>query len=99
VEREVAKFLARLSDLEVVPTIVSLRERAEAIRVTALRRALSRLPTASEETREAMEALSTAIVNKILHTPITKLRESRRAGTSRFSMDLVHELFALGRRA
>ena len=99
VEREVAKFLARLSDLEVVPTIVSLRERAEAIRVTALRRALSRLPTASEETREAMEALSTAIVNKILHTPITKLRESRRAGTSRPSMDLVHELFDLGRRA
>jgi glutamyl-tRNA reductase len=99
VQREVATFLARLSDLEVVPTIVSLRERAEAIRVTALRRALSSLPAASEETRGAMEALSTAIVNKILHTPITKLRESRRAGSSRLSMDLVHELFALGRRA
>ena len=99
VEREVAKFLARLPDLEVVPTIVSLRERAEAIRVTELRRALARLPAASEETREAMEALSTAIVNKILHTPITKLRESRRAGTSRSSMDLVQELFGLGGRA
>ena len=99
VEREVAKFLARLSDLEVVPTIVSLRERAEAVRVTELRRALARLPAASEETREAMEALSTAIVNKFLHTPITKLRESRRAGTSRSSMDLVQELFGLGGRA
>ncbi len=99
VEREVAKFLARLSELEVVPTIVSLRDRAEAIRVTELRRALARLPAASEETREAMEALSTAIVNKILHTPTTKLRESRRAGTSDSWMDLVHELFGLERRA
>jgi glutamyl-tRNA reductase len=99
VEREVAKFLTRLSELEVVPTIVSLRERAEAIRVTELRRALARLPAASEETREAMEALSTAIVNKILHTPTTKLRESRRAGTSDSWMDLVHELFGLERRA
>jgi glutamyl-tRNA reductase len=99
VEREVAKFLARLSDLEVVPTIVSLRERAEAVRVTELYRALARLPAASRETREAMEAMSTAIVNKILHTPITKLRASCRAGTSRSSMDLVQELFGLGRRA
>ena len=99
VEREVAKFLARLPDLEVVPTIVSLRERTEAIRVTELRRALARLPAASEETREAMESMSTAIVNKFLHTPITKLRESRRAGTSRSSMDLVQELFGLGGRA
>jgi glutamyl-tRNA reductase len=46
-----------------------------------------------------MEALSTAIVNKILHTPTTKLRESRRAGTSDSWMDLVHELFGLERRA
>jgi glutamyl-tRNA reductase len=38
-------------------------------------------------------------VNKILHTPITKLRASCRAGTSRSSMDLVQELFGLGRRA
>lgn len=98
VEREVGKFLARLSDLEVVPTIVSLRERVEAIRVTEVERALARLPAAGPETREALEALSTAIVNKILHAPITKLRESRRAGMHRSWMDVVHELFGLGRR-
>jgi glutamyl-tRNA reductase len=99
VEREVGKFLARLSDLEIVPTIVSLRERVEAIRVAEVRRTLARLPEASVETREAIEALSSAIVNKILHTPITKLRESRRAGSHRSWMDLVHELFGLGRHA
>lgn len=97
VEREVAKFLTRLGDLEVIPTIVSLRERLEEIRQGEVRKTLSRLPEASPETQAAIDALSTAIVNKILHTPITKLRESSRAGASRSWLELVHELFGLGR--
>ena len=98
VEREVGKFLARLSDVEVIPTIVSLRERLEVIRVGEVRKALSRLPDATPQTCEAIEALSTAIVNKILHAPVTKLRESSRAGAGRSWMELVHELFGLGRK-
>jgi glutamyl-tRNA reductase len=98
VDREVARFLVRLGDAEVIPTIVSLRERLETIRAGEVRKALGRLPEASPETREAMETLSLAIVNKILHAPITKLRESSRAGAGRSWMQLVHELFGLGSR-
>jgi glutamyl-tRNA reductase len=98
VEREVAKFRARLGDAEVIPTIVSLRERLEEIRAGEVRRALARLPEASPETRAALEALSAGIVNKILHVPITKLRESSRAGSHRSWLEVVHELFGLGRR-
>jgi glutamyl-tRNA reductase len=97
VEREVSKFAARLRDVEVIPTIVSLRERLEAIRTAELRRALARVPEASDATKEAMEALSSAIVNKILHAPVTKLRESSRAGAGRSWTTLVQELFGLGR--
>jgi glutamyl-tRNA reductase len=98
VEREVAKFRARLGDAEVIPTIVSLRERLEEIRAGELRRALARVPDASPETRAAFEALSTGIVNKILHAPITKLRESSRAGSHRSWLEVVNELFGLRRR-
>jgi glutamyl-tRNA reductase len=98
VEREVAKFIARLGDADVIPTIVSLRERLESIRVAEVKKSLARLPDASPEIRDAIEALSTAIVNKILHTPITKLRESSRAGAGPSWTELVHELFGLGRR-
>jgi glutamyl-tRNA reductase len=98
VEREVAKFLARQSEVEVIPTIVSLRERLEEIRQGEVRKTLARLPDATPETRAAIDALSTAMINKILHAPITKLRESSRAGASRSWLELVHELFALGRR-
>ena len=98
VEREVAKFVARQGDVEVIPTIVSLRARLEDIRLGEVRKTLARLPDAAPETRAAIEALSTAMVNKILHAPITKLRESSRAGASRSWQELVHELFGLGRR-
>jgi glutamyl-tRNA reductase len=99
VEREVAKFRARLGDVEVIPTIVSLRERLEEIRRAELKRTLARLPDATPETRAAIEAMSASLINKILHAPITKLRESSRAGAHRSWLEVVHELFGLGRRS
>jgi len=98
VEREVGKFLARLADADVIPTIVSLRERLESIRLGEVKKTMARLGDASPETKDAIDALSSAIVNKILHTPITKLRESSRAGHGRSWTELVHELFGLGRQ-
>jgi glutamyl-tRNA reductase len=98
IEREVAKFLARQGDVEVVPTIVSLRAHLEEIRLAEVKRALTRLPDATPETRAALDALSSAMINKILHAPITKLRESSRAGAGRSWLEAVHELFGLGRR-
>ncbi|MFQ5898185.1 MAG: glutamyl-tRNA reductase [Candidatus Methylomirabilia bacterium] len=98
VEREVGKFVARLQDLTVVPTIVSLREKLEAIRRGEVAKTLVRIPEAPPETRAAIEALSTAIVNKILHTPTVKLRDSSRSGRARRWTVLVSELFGLGDR-
>ncbi len=98
VEREVAKFKARLGDVEVIPTIVSLRERLEEIGRAEVKKTLARLPDATPETRTAIEGLSASIVNKVLHAPITKLRESSRAGAHRSWLEVVHELFGLGRR-
>jgi len=97
VDREVARFVARAQDLEVVPTIVSLRERLETIRRGELEKVLGNLPNADPQTRRAIEALSQAIVNKILHTPIVKLRELSRSGHGRSWTQVVHELFGLGR--
>lgn len=94
-EGEVVKFAGRRRQLEVVPTIVSLREKLEAIRRAELERALGRLPGAGEETRRVMEALSQAIVNKVLHAPMVKLRDSSRAGHARRWTEMISELFGL----
>jgi glutamyl-tRNA reductase len=96
VEREVAKFADRLKDLEVVPTIVSLREKLEEIRRGEVARALGRLAGADEATKQALEALSQAIVNKVLHAPTVKLRDSSRAGHGRRWIEVISEVFGLG---
>ena len=95
IEREVSRFLARLRDLEVVPTIVSLRDKLEAIRRAEVDKALARLPGASDETRRVVEALSQAIVSKVLHAPIVKLRDSSRDGRGRRWRTLIAEVFGL----
>lgn len=95
VEREAQKFVARLRDAVAVPTIVALRERCESIRESEVARALARLRDVTPETRAAVEALSAAIVNKILHAPTVKLREASRAGGGEHLGAVVAELFAL----
>lgn len=82
-----------------IPTIVSLREKVETIRQGEVARTLARLRDASPETRAAIEVLSCAIVNKILHAPTVKLRESSRNGASQRWTLLVSELFGLHRKA
>jgi glutamyl-tRNA reductase len=95
VEHEVQRFLSRLCDREMVPAIVSLRQRVETIRQHEVARALARLHDASPETRSTLEALSTAMVNKILHIPTSRLRELARDGSAERWADAVSELFAL----
>ena len=97
VTREVTRFMGRLADLEVVPTIVSLREKLEAIRAAELERALARVPGASEEMRRAMEALSQGIVSKVLHGPVVHLKASSREGHGRRLTELISEIFGLRR--
>ena len=97
VAREVERFSARLQDMAVVPTIVSLRDKLESVRRAELDKALARLGDADEETRRVMEVLSQAIVNKVLHAPMVKLRDSSRAGHGHRWIELISELFGLGR--
>lgn len=74
VEEEVQHFLAWWWSLGVVPTIVSLRERLEAIRQEEVDKALRRLPHLSSRDRERIDALAGAIVRKALHRPLTTLK-------------------------
>jgi glutamyl-tRNA reductase len=95
VAREVERFASRLKALEVVPTIVSLRDKLETIRRAELDKALARLEGADEETRRVLEALSQSIVNKILHAPMVKLRDSSGTGHGPRWGELISELFGL----
>ncbi|MFQ3634069.1 glutamyl-tRNA reductase [Roseiflexus sp.] len=74
IDGEVAKFMEWWTVQQAIPTIRALRERAEAIRDAEIRRALARCPELSPQQRETVVALSTAIINKLLHEPMVALR-------------------------
>ncbi len=74
IEEEVLKFERWLRELAVYPTIKALRAKAEAIRQRELARTLSRLRDLSPEEKEALELMTEAIVQKLLHAPITYLK-------------------------
>lgn len=75
VDEAVAKFMEWWAIQQAVPTIRALRERAEAIRDAEIQRALARCPELSSQQRDTVVALSSAIINKLLHEPIVALRD------------------------
>jgi len=95
VAMEVEKFCSWYQSLEVVPTIVSLQDKMEKMREKELGKTLSALPQLSAKERRAMEALSQAIINKILHGPITQLKKTSRNSEGEAYVDVVKKLFQL----
>jgi len=95
VEAEVDAFWRWFTSLDAVPTIVALREKMEVIRLRELERTLAALGVDPRQ-RELIERLTHAIVNKILHAPVTALRRHRADPAEAFYVDAARRLFRLG---
>jgi glutamyl-tRNA reductase len=74
VEEEVESFWRWFMSLDVVPTIVAIREKVEAIRQGELEKALASLQDQAPRHRALLDALTSSIVNKILHAPLATLK-------------------------
>lgn len=94
VEAEVDAFWKWLAALEAVPTIVALREKMDAIRKGELEKTLAGWRDLGPREREALEAMTAAIVNKILHGPITHLKQHHREHEA-FYVAAARQLFDL----
>ncbi|MCZ6789008.1 MAG: glutamyl-tRNA reductase [Chloroflexi bacterium] len=88
---EAPSFMHWLASRESVPTVAALRQRAETIRAKELARLVRRLPNLSDEQRAPLEAFSRALVNKLLHAPITTLKRNHHPAQT----EVVRELFDL----
>ena len=75
VEEEVGRFQLWWDSLQVQPTVSAIRRQAEAVRATEVRRVLERLPDLSEQDQQHIEAMSKALIKKILHRPTRSLSE------------------------
>jgi len=95
VEAEVSEFLEWQKSLDVVPLLVELRRRGEEIRRAEIEKVRARLGRLTQEQEQALDAATTAIINKMLHGPTVKLKELARDGHPPELIGLVRKLLGL----
>jgi glutamyl-tRNA reductase len=74
------------------PLIATLRTKAETIRRTEIDRLFSRLPELDERQRQLIAGMSVSILNRLLHAPVTKLRETAAEGAHVSDSDFADRL-------
>jgi glutamyl-tRNA reductase len=95
VAEEVAAFERWFNALEVVPTIVALRDKVEGIMKGELEKSESWLRNLDEQQRSRVEILASSIVNKILHDPMIGLKEESREKDALPFVAAIRRLFKL----
>jgi glutamyl-tRNA reductase len=93
--QEVRQFEQWLAVRDAVPTIVALRQHAEAIRRQEFDKALHKFGPLDERQRRVLEALTCGIVNKLLHAPTVSLKRASQEGQVRDAVHMVRQLFNL----
>ncbi|KAJ1457279.1 Glutamyl-tRNAGlu reductase [Pelagophyceae sp. CCMP2097] len=74
-EEDALTFRGWVTSLGAVPEIMKLQKHAEQMRQQEMRRANARLASLSQKEIEAVERLSRGIVSKLLHGPMTSVRD------------------------
>jgi glutamyl-tRNA reductase len=92
---EVERMMERLKIEEVTPTIISLQEQLEQIRIAEVARALRRMPGLLPEHAQQIEAMTRSIVNKIAHGPISALRRNAGQPDGDQIIEAVRKVFHL----
>ncbi len=95
VDEEVERFVNWQRELESVPTIVSLHNKAEDIVKAEMEKASGWIGNLTKEDQEKIEALVHSIVNKVLHSPVTVMKEESSDISSRDIVAAVRRLFRL----
>lgn len=95
VAAETLKFLDWLDTLQVYPTIIALKEKAERISKGELKKTLGQLGPLTPEQRQALEVLAHAITQKLLHDPIIFLKRNHHRQKPFKELDLIRRLFHL----
>jgi glutamyl-tRNA reductase len=85
-----------LQSLEVTPTIVALKTRAEDIKRTELEKALARLAHLPPQERALVEAMASSIVNKLIHNTMVTLKSEVTTADGAAFVEAARRFFNLG---
>ena len=95
VRAEVPLVVAWIKSLEVRPTIVALRRKADDIQRAEVERILARLGPVSPRQRQLVEDLASAIANKLLHAPLVALKAEADSPNGTLFAETAQRLFDL----
>jgi glutamyl-tRNA reductase len=95
VQEESIRFERWLDTLEVVPTIVALKERTEALRKAEMEKTLSNLGQLNGAQMRAIEALTVSLAEKIINDPIITLKDQSDRKDRELYLDVARKLFRL----
>ncbi|MEO5339461.1 MAG: glutamyl-tRNA reductase [Magnetococcus sp. MYC-9] len=88
-------FSQWLETLEVVPTLVALRQKLETLRDQEVARMVAAWPDLNPEGQRRLELLGRQLVNKILHAPLSQLRQLAAEPDGALYVDATRKLFEL----
>ena len=94
VEEAVVNFRRWYDSLDVVPTIKALRKKLEGIAAVEVKKTLL-ADGMSDEGRQAVERMTQALINKILHDPTDVLKRNGCRGGRSAYLDITRKLFKL----
>ena len=89
------RFERWLASLEVVPTITSLRERADEVVRRVLAENDGRWESLTEADRERLDAMAKAIASRLLHEPTLRMKRSAGSDDAYLFVSALRELFGL----
>jgi glutamyl-tRNA reductase len=92
---EVERFNERLQAHDVVPTILSLQEYLENIRQAEIDRHRAKFGEVTPQQEAALDAMTKAMINKIMHTPIVTLKTAAKSREAATVVDLIRRVFNL----
>jgi len=92
---ELDRFRLERSAREVAPLVAALRDRAETLRQAELRRRSARLRALDPAAAEVVDAISRAVVNKLLHEPTVRVKDAAGSARGELLADALADLFAL----
>ena len=95
IDEEIENFYKWVKSLDVVPTIVALKKKIEDIRKGEVEKALSGLNGLQEKDIQVIDAMTKAIVNKIVHDPVTHLKKEANKVEGDFYIEAARRLFDL----
>lgn len=96
ISEEIHQFTKWVATLNVTPTIVALRKRLEEIRRSEVEKSLQSWKDAPDDVERRLDALTVAIMNKLLHNPINVLKKTGQGNRNDLYVDALSTLFELG---